>query len=647
MSSNRPYISAAWLVLLIAIPCVADQITVDNHAPDTIYASVYYVETNMWGSTGPAQRITPQMTIPSNKSRSIERPAHKFGLNRELIFSVNKEELQPILDVENWKARTKVRVDTLRGSKFHIALKNDTLKGYDNLVWLVKNIGHNLSDELTQLKEHYSHHPYASITASLQMSNELAPEEVEYQQMRAPIVKEALEEALNTTITQSKMPCIAACLSGGGMRAAIGSYALCEALRQLKLINALTYIACLSGSTWFTSTWLMSGMSLESYKDYLYDSLTKSQLFNPRLLAGRLWPKYLFGQHSSIVDLYGVYLANTFYDYIRPDDARQELTITQLQARTRDGLWPFPLFTCGETTDAFHWCTFTPYQFSCDTLDYSIPIWAFGRQFKEGRSVDVAPEFSLGFLMGIWGSALSGSLHELLELESQSLDGLLYEALQTIIADTGLGDLRLAAIKINNPLYHIQYAPFEKNKQLIFIDGWYGCNLPLVTLMHAQRNAQIIFVLDVSEGVHNNAPEFQKGIKELRNLGYVIPPIDFERAVKDPISIFSNPHDPWSPTFIFVAPIKNDRYDANFDPEKEMRIRYNTARFIYNEKDIDKFVGLILFNIIDNQKLIYDAIKEKMETLKNAPHHAILPPKHTPLPFFKRTLFYDTTTNVY
>ena len=57
---------------------------------------------------------------------------------------------------------------------------------------------------------------------------------------------------------------------------------------------------------------------------------------------------------------------------------------------------------------------------------------------------------------------------------------------------------------------------------------------------------------------------------------------------------------------------------------------------IYNEKDIDKFVGLILFNILDNQKLIYDAIKEKMEILKNAPDKVAFSPKHTPLPFLRQ-----------
>jgi len=629
MNRKQMFLSIALITTLTVISCVADQITIYNHTADTLYASIYYVNSNIWHSTGPAQRIIPTFSIPANKLRLIERPGYKFGLNRELIFSLTEKELQPVLDKEIWKSSKKIRVDALRGSTFHIVYKNNALKGYDNFSWSVKKMYTNFTDDLSQIKEEYSHHDYASIPATVTRSNEIASEEIDFQQSRKPIIKDALENALGITISPEDAPCIVACLSGGGMRAVIGSYALLEALRQLQLINALMYISSLSGSTWFVSTWLMSGLDLESYKEFLYDSLTKSQFFNPLLLAERLWPKYVFGQHISIVDLYGVYLANMFYSYITPDKAfrapekaRQQLTLSMLQIRTQDGRWPFPLFTCCETTDASHWCTFTPYQFSNDILDYSIPIWSFGRQFKDGKSMDAAPELSLGFMMGIWGSALSGNLEEILETQAQSLNNQLYGALQTIVNDTGLGELRLFGIEVGNPLYHIPNAPFEKDKHLIFVDGGYISNIPLLTLMHAQRNAQIIFILDVSEGVHNNAPDLQKAAKELKNLGYSLPPIDYKRAVTDPISIFSDTNDPSTPLIIYVAPIKNDRYDKNFDPVKEMKLRYTTARFIYNRQDIDKFVGLILFNILDNQKLIFNAMRKKIENAQKGSNKA-------------------------
>lgn len=619
----------AWISLTITISCAAGQITIHNHTKDTIYASIYYSESSLWGSHGPAQQTNQPFSIAPYKLRLIERPSHKFGFRRELIFSLKREDLKPALDKETVQALPNVRVEALRGSIFHITYKNNVLKGYDNHTWAIKNLFANLTDELAQLKEEYSHHTHSSLTATITLSNEIAPEEIEFQQNRRPIVKDALEHALGIKIAEKNVPCVAACLSGGGMRAVIGSYALLEALRQLQLLNTLMYISCLSGSTWFLSTWLTSGMNLESYKDFLFDSLTKSQLFNPFFLAERMWIKYVFGQHMSIVDLYGVYLANTFYNYITPEKdiatiekARQQLTLSMMQIRTRDGLWPFPLFTCGETTDAFHWCTFTPYQFSNDTLDYSIPIWAFGRQFKQGTSTDIAPELSLGFMMGIWGSALSGSLEEMLETQAKSLNSTLYGALNTIIDDLGLGELRLFGIKIRNPLYHVSHAPFEKDKHLIFVDGGYSSNVPLFTLFHSQRNAQIIFVLDVSEGVHNNAPDLQKATKELRNLGYVLPPIDYARAVKNPISVFSAPEDPTAPTIIYVAPIKNDRYDKHFDPKKEMKKRYSSSRFIYNQEDINKFAGLILFNILDNKQLILNAIKEKIEGIQKIPNNA-------------------------
>lgn len=623
MKHMQKIVSTASIALFIVMSCAADQITIYNHTQDVIYASIYYVDSHAFESNGPAQRLLPIFSIPPNKPRLIERPGYKFGLDRELLFSLTQNDLQPVLDTESLQSIAHIRVNALHGSIFHIADKNNRLKAYDHLSWSVKNLYANFTDDFAQIKEQYSHHDYASIAATVTRSNELFEEELDFQEARKPIAKDALENRLGITIPENNTSCVAACLSGGGMRAVIGSYALFEALRQLQLINALTYISCLSGSTWFVSTWLTSGLNLESYKDFLYDSLTNSQLFNPLLLADNLWSKFVFGQHISIVDLYGVYLANTFYNYITPDKAyaeqikaRQQLKLSMMQVRTQYGQWPFPLFTCGEATDTFHWCTFTPYQFSNDTLDYSIPIWSFGRNFKNGTSVDIAPEFSLGFMMGIWGSALSGNIEQMLQTESESLNSTLYGALQTIVDDTGLGKLRLFGIEIGNPLYHIQHAPFEKDKHLIFVDGGYSSNIPLLTLMHSQRNAQIIFILDVSGGFQNNAPDFQKAVKELQNLGYVLPPIDFKRAVTDPISIFNDPQNPAAPMIIYVAPIKNDRYDKNFDPAKEMDLRYSTERFIYNTKDIDKFAGLIIFNVLDNQKLILDAMGEKLGGIK-------------------------------
>ena len=43
-------------------------------------------------------------------------------------------------------------------------------------------------------------------------------------------------------------------------------------------------------------------------------------------------------------------------------------------------------------------------------LKYYVPMWAYGRVFKQGISQDDAPEKSLGFNLGTFGSAFSVNL---------------------------------------------------------------------------------------------------------------------------------------------------------------------------------------------------------------------------------------------
>ena len=206
-------------------------------------------------------------------------------------------------------------------------------------------------------------------------------------------------------IAQEKTPRIALCLSGGGMRAAICSYALVAGLADIDLLNAITYCAALSGSTWFLTDWITFGQPLDAYHDHFVTALSRMRAFSIGALSTALWPKYIFEQDTSIVDLYGVYLANTFLRQINNAAARQKVAFSSLGDSIQDGSWPFPLCTAVETSVDNHWVTFTPYEVGSDTLHFRYQHGLLAENLLAAYQLIVLPNKVLDFL---W---VSGDLH--------------------------------------------------------------------------------------------------------------------------------------------------------------------------------------------------------------------------------------------
>jgi Lysophospholipase catalytic domain. len=328
-------------------------------------------------------------------------------------------------------------------------------------------------------------------------------------------------------------------------------------------------------------------------------------------LSTVLWPKYIFKQDTSIVDLYGAYLANTFFRQIKDSDSRQKATLSSLRDSIKEGSWPLPICTAVETSVDNHWVTFTPFEVGSDTLHFHIPTWAFGRKFSGGISTDYAPEQSLGYFMGIWGSALSGSIEDILGTLS-GLNPLLMHTIKDALVTIGASDIRWAAIKIHNPLYGSPDSPHRKRNisELILMDGGYAYNIPITPLVKKERAVDIIIIMDASQGVHNGNQDFKKAIADISNQGIALPPIDFSTDINSSISIFADPTNPKVPTIIYIMPYKEDGFDPSFDPTKEFSTTYKTADFSYKESDIDKLTGLIRYSIASKKDTIIGTIKD-------------------------------------
>lgn len=600
----------------------ADSIKIDNHTQYPIYVGIYYVKSNMWDtSIAPAYLQGSYIKILAQSQGTLERPSIKELYNREIVFSAREQELLENYNSNQYIKMAKQSAGFNNGTHYHIAQKDNVLHGYDEVQWVIskpiieeaEKLEHQFLDKI---QKYYNKHPFAQTAANVTYGNHLSSQEKMSTEQRLHRAHDALEKVLEDQIPLEKTPRIAVCMSGGGMRAAMCSYALMAGLDECGLLDAITYGAVLSGSTWFMIDWIYSGEPLNQYYADLIQSLSHMHAFSPETLAQTLWRKYIYQQDTSLVDVYGVYLGNTFLQHIKNSVDREWATFSSMAYRIADGSFPFPLCTAAETSAENHWVTFSPFNVSSDSLNFSIPTWSFGRKFVAGVSADFAPECSLGFFMGIWGSALSGSVEDMLKISLNDLHPLLYNKINAALTISGISDIRLAGVYVHSPLYGYDQSLYRKRnvEHMIFMDAGYICNLPIKPLLKDERLVDIIIVMDASQDVHKGASELKKAEAEIRSQGLPFPVIDYSGITTHPVNIFVDPLDPRAPVVIYMLPTKDDMYDPSFDPAKEFMTTYETEHFSYAVKDIEKLVGLIKFNIVSHKNDLVRAIKARLSS---------------------------------
>lgn len=602
----------------------ADQITVINHVNKTLFAGVYYVKANIIGADiGPAVRTGDLQSLQANQKTNIVRPDTKKGMNRVLIFSFENNDLPAVITVGNYKQQTKMPVGRMHGNDYHIDLCDGRLCGYDAAHWKIlrpiKNFFKTKTDALLQkFKEKFLKHPYGATRAAVRVQKTLSTDEIAAVGKRTARAKIFLEKNIGTKLTDNEMPKIAICLSGGGMRAVIGSFGFVAGLNDIGLLDTITYAATLSGSTWFLAHYLSLGMPMHQYEEELIKGLTKQHLLDPKVVSQVLLSKLTFGQEIGLIDLYGIYLSNQLFRNIADDADRQKVFLSDLAKRVENGDYFFPLFTAVETSFDYNWFTFTPYEIGSEQTGMFIPTWAFGRKFENGGSVDYAPEPPLGYFMGIWGSALSGTIGDILQRKdfAANLPETIGSIVREIIYSSRIDKFSMASAKIFNIAKGLN-GLYKNNKKMTFVDAGFESYVPVPPLLNKERAIDIIIMLDVTMGVHS-WPSLHDAQEYARAHQFPFPDIDYKGLTQRFISVFQNKNDPRCPTVIYVVPVKNDTFDSAFDPAKLFDKTYPTVKFTFARPQIEKLVGLIRKSIVDSKKIIIQAIKDKIKMKKEA-----------------------------
>ncbi|KAM7159400.1 cytosolic phospholipase A2 zeta isoform 2-T2 [Molossus nigricans] len=260
----------------------------------------------------------------------------------------------------------------------------------------------------------------------LRLGFDLCDGEHEFLDRRKQIVSKALQQVLGLSQApdSGQVPVVAVLGSGGGTRAMSSLYGSLAGLQELSLLDTVTYLSGVSGSTWCISTLFRdpawSQVALQGPTERARArvcSSKKGAVSTERLqyCAQELKNLESSGHSTSLVDLWGLLVEYFLYEEENPAKlSDQQEAVSQSQN-------PYPIYAgvnvrtniSGE--DFAEWCEFTPHEIGFPKYGVYVPTKLFGSEFFMGRLLKLWPEPRICYLQGVWGSAFAASLDEIFQ----------------------------------------------------------------------------------------------------------------------------------------------------------------------------------------------------------------------------------------
>ncbi|XP_073725446.1 cytosolic phospholipase A2 zeta [Misgurnus anguillicaudatus] len=439
----------------------------------------------------------------------------------------------------------------------------------------------------------------------------MSKEEKKFLAKRSKVVSEALQKFLNLTTPPepSKVPVIAVVSSGGGTRAMTGTYGAIKGLQEIQLLDAVSYITGLSGSTWTLSSlycdpnWSKSDINtfIESSKKEI--SKSKFSVFSREQLSyykKKMDEREKEGHAVSLIDMWGLAI-----EYLIQGQ-KPFGTLTEMQKALSEGQNPLPIFTAvnmkdgrSKCTTEAEWCEFTPYEVGIPKYGGFVPAQNFGSEYYLGHLVKKLPETSVSYLLGIWSSVFSANLtsvwgaatgvapswspeaqNEASNTETENRTKTLGTSVLSPVADfasmiSGFMTSRPIISQMSNFLRGLQlHRDYNENSafvawkekhpdafpntltpmdpQLSLVDGGFAINSGYIPVLGSQRHADVILSVNLSWD-----PDQFMVLKQTydycmdRKIPF--PKIDFKKVESEPLQevyVFEDQENPEAPIVI-------------------------------------------------------------------------------------------------
>lgn len=604
-----------------------DYITVHNKTYQDLFARIYCVPT-MFGATVRSEGI---YRVPSRNSVTIIRPGARPRCSRYLAFSDNADELSDSLSKNAYKKLTSIGIGSTSAGRlfdnFYITKSRfGILKGYNTATWQP----YRLLDEYEQKRIATSplvqQNPYANQDACVRIGTDVCDQEKAYVAMRAKMVKSALETFLGKKLNGSYIPRIAMVNSGGGERAFISCIGWHAGAQEIGLLDAITYDIGLSGGAWFVLTWMLSNQTPRDFKKMMQPLLAQEMVFdkaNNKQFLGALLVRDGLEQPITAVNAWGALVANRYLAFAEQD--RQIALFSEQVQAVNSGALPLPIITAvngysHDLTEKRHqmeWFQWTPYEASGVGSwlgNAHIPTWGFGRAYKNNTSINRVPQYDVGLLMGICGSAFAPTYARIYQeiLDSAVADIPILGQWAKQIADVIQNKLlpasmveiamskRVSVAKAPNFAYDVKGSTITDG-QLRLIDGGIAFNLPIPPAL--ERNADVIIVCDASAGMLGI--ELQLAAKYAQAYGYAFPQILVQGIDQRAITVCYDQNNRSAPVVLYMPRI---------DPTGKVDTNFSTMKFQYDTREYEQLSGVTQSNMIASAGIIKEVLTKLIES---------------------------------
>ena len=474
--------------------------------------------------------------------------------------------------------------------------------------------------------------------------------------------REARVRACLSIKQDTNCPHIAVVASGGGTRAMLSTLGALQGLEQSHLLDAITYVCGLSGSTWAIGPWISSNRPIRDISEAMIRQLQPSRMLNPADLKNQKWevlaniatPFYYKKQSNlpyTTVDLYGGYLLQ----YLMPENLRFTYLSRQSEL-AQSGALPFPIYTAiradGKTDDLIistnKWYEFTPYEIGASWIGKSpttlatkdlptgmyIPSWALGRNFNNGQSTDFVYEQPLALNLAIFGSAFALNIGKAYSEFSKS-NIMSWLASPLLLVDE---KRQIAASAYKNFTFGMPISEISDQTNIQMVDAGLAFNLPYppVSGEYGNRKADIIIFVDASaDQAHKGSalesaaeyatshnlpfPDLNRDERNPENLTR-LENTNFKGRIDTAFRIFMSKNS-LAPLIIYIRFAKDvrDQETAPNFVETCFRESCNTFNFIYPEQVARAVINMLKNNVVLNADYIRNAILH-YQRIRNIPN---------------------------
>lgn len=486
--------------------------------------------------------------------------------------------------------------------------------------------------------------PHKDTIAHVRDRTSLHPQEIIAQQARQT-------KADNNNSTTEPELTIGVALSGGGYRAMILTGGYLEGLEESGILDKVTYISSLSGSSWYIAQWMeLEGntkllnkklrYNFENELIYLLKNIEFTSIFIKEFINRLLIYKKIYKQPISSVDFFSMLLEKKFNDQAKNCSFKNKLSNQAEHVKNKK--LPIPLYSSigfFQEENTYDFYEYTPWEMTNLSTNACIPLWSFGRSFTDGHSLDFAPEPPLSFFLALWGSAYTASFDDIKKINELTNRSLL-STTQKIVFDlkqVGLatfnyvaGKKRVSPARIFNPFkkYNDNHSEQE---YITLLDSGLHANIALAPLLVPERTIDIIIVADSSiknqKRLLNGIPvDLISSINYAKSrYGYEYKrEYFFDNYTKHVMPVLHDSKRPEAPVIIYIdfqnydqlfkkINLANDKLAdqivkhnlLTFDPQSN---HLETFNFNYKAKEFDQLQKIAEFNVLSQAEELKEII---------------------------------------